>query len=448
MEHPQAAMLLAALSSGPQNASALLLRLGVSQPTLSRLISALGPAVLRIRSGRSIHYAARDSVRGLGDMPVYRVDAQGRVARLGLLVPVRDEGFVMLHDGGRTEHFEGLPWWLVDMRPQGFMGRAYATRNAQALGLPRSIAQWTDTHALRALLAHGYDTVGDLLLGDWAREHFVHSPAPTPLAAEQKAAAYPRLANDAAGADPTWSSAGGEQPKFAAYACTAQGPRHLIVKFSVADDNPVSERWRDLLLAEYHALETLRISGVAAAHTGVVDIGKQRFLEVERFDRTSAIGRQGVVSLAALDAEYAGLAREPWPVVTQALALGGHITPQAQHSATLLYAFGTLIGNTDMHHGNLSFMSTPGEPYPLAPAYDMLPMGLQPRAGGALGDTLSPATLHPAVPSATWVPALRLAQDYLQRLRSEPRFSPRFAPCLHTLQTHLTDAGAKLQRLL
>lgn len=35
-------------------------------------------------------------------------------------------------------------------------------------------------------------------------------------------------------------------------------------------------------------------------------------------------------------------------------------------STVRLWAFGMLIGNTDMHHGNLSFISSHGRPYQLA----------------------------------------------------------------------------------
>ena len=50
--------------------------------------------------------------------------------------------------------------------------------------------------------------------------------------------------------DAAGSSAAGEQPKFSTYAQTAQGAAHVIVKFSETLDSPVSQRWRDLLLAE------------------------------------------------------------------------------------------------------------------------------------------------------------------------------------------------------
>ena len=439
------------LAAGPRGAAAIAKKAGLSQPTLSRAIAAMGSDVVRIRTARSIQYALRDNTRGLGDMPVYRVGTDGRIQHLGVLTPVRDDGFVMQQADGTTLHSAGIPWWLLDMRPQGFMGRAYASRHAQSLGLPASISEWSDTHALRALLAHGHDAVGSLLIGNIARDRFIHAPDPTPIAHAEKAQTYVRLANEAAGTADTWSSAAGEQPKFAAFAETAHGARHLIVKFTVPDDNPVSQRWRDLLLAEHHALQTLNAGGVPAAQSAVGDENGQRFLEVARFDRVGDRGRCGLFSLAALDAEFTGKAPAPWPVQTAALLAGKHITVAAHQGAALLYAFGTLIGNTDMHPGNLSFISTQGNPYAndleLAPAYDMLPMGFQPRASGALTDTLQSASLHASVAPVVWVRALDLAQTYLQNLRTETRFSAAFAPCLQSLEAHIADAAAKVNRL-
>jgi serine/threonine protein kinase HipA of HipAB toxin-antitoxin module len=85
-------------------------------------------------------------------------------------------------------------------------------------------------------------------------------------------------------------------------------------------------------------------------------------------------------------------------VVVQRLVAAGHVTPQSQAGAALLWAFGTLTGNTDMHSGNLSFTSLHGRPYQLAPAYDMLPMAFAPRGGGALADTLPRPICAPKCP--------------------------------------------------
>lgn len=439
--------LLQQLSREPRTASKMADSIGVSQPTLSRLLVSLGAEVVRFGSARSIQYTRRDASRGLPEIAVYRVDAEGRLRRLGVLVPVCPDGFVMRQDDGKTVHSDGLPWWLCDMRPQGYLGRAYAARYGAALQLPERLVDWTDTHALRALLAHGGDGVGNLLLGDIARDHFLAAPAPRPIDADQKSAAYVRRAREAARGEIPGSSAGGEQPKFTTYAVTPNGSQHLIVKFSENEAGPVTERWRDLLLAEHLALTTLREADFPAAQTWIVDADGQRFLEVERFDRVGSLGRRGVFSLAALDAEFVGAGTGTWPGIADRLAAAGEIRPEAVQGAALFWAFGVLIGNTDMHNGNLSFVSEHGRPYELAPAYDMTPMAFAPSRAGGLPDMLAEANLHASVANETWRRAEMLASAFLDRLRNTPGLSHRFQPCLAALERHLSVARARIERM-
>jgi hypothetical protein len=92
-----------------------------------------------------------------------------------------------------------------------------------------------------------------LLVGERARELFLQMSDPVPV---DRQASYPALARAAAAGESPGSSAGGEQPKFGAY--TDRG--HVLVKYSAPDDNAVSERWRDLLCAEHHALAVLGTS--------------------------------------------------------------------------------------------------------------------------------------------------------------------------------------------
>ena len=73
------------LAKGPLTARQLLTEVGISQPTLSRIVAAMGADVVRVRNARSIQYALRDTVRGLVDVPVYRVGLDGKIKRLGLL---------------------------------------------------------------------------------------------------------------------------------------------------------------------------------------------------------------------------------------------------------------------------------------------------------------------------------------------------------------------------
>lgn len=444
---PYAESIRLRLSARPLSAKQLIENIGISQPTISRALLELGDDVVRIGAARSIQYALRDTARGLPDIAIYRVDVEGRIRQLGTLVPVRPEGFVMRQEDGETPHSDGLPWWLFDMRPQGYLGRAYAARHGAELSLPARLNEWTDTHALRALLVHGHDVVGNLLLGEMARDRFLAAPIPEPLAEGQRAVEYARLALEAARGETAGSSAGGEQPKFTAYAVTPEGLRHVIVKFSELEEGPVSERWRDLLLAEHLALEALREAGVPAAISRVLDHGAQRFLEVERFDRVGHLGRRGVISLAALDAEFVGAGAGPWPVIARRLAGEGQIRRDSLEVVDLLWAFGTLIGNTDMHSGNLSFVSEQGRPYGIAPAYDMTPMSFAPRSGGGLPDSIAEASIHASVANDTWRRAEQLARVFLARAVAAIGFSQRFGPCIAALEQHIETAGAKIGRL-
>jgi hypothetical protein len=112
-----------------------------------------------------------------------------------------------------------------------------------------------------------------------------------------------------------------------------------------------------------------------------------------------------------------------------------------------LQAFGVLIGNTDMHAGNLSFVSEHGRPYQLAPAYDMLPMGFAPRTGGEIPTTLSLARIHSYISPGVWHRAEQVAQAYLTALSNEPGFSPAFQPCIAALATHIETAASVIARL-
>lgn len=422
------------LGRGPISARQLVENTGISQPTISRALSKLGDEIIRLGAGPSIRYTLRDSTRGFQSVPVFRVGVDGRIRELGTLVPVRPDGYVMIQHDGETPHSDGLPWWLFDMRPQGYLGRAYAARYATNLGLPSNPDHWSDGETIRALLAHGHDAIGNLLVGVQARDQFLNMPAPTPVNRET---AFPALALAASAGETAGSSAGGEQPKFCTY--TDQG--HVIVKFTASDDNPITERWRDLLLAEHLALSVLGIE------TRLFDFAGQRFLEVPRFDRVGEFGRLGVFSLRALDAEFIGNATAPWPELVRRLATAGHVQTAAVAGTARQWAFGTLIGNTDMHAGNLSFISSEGRPYQLAPAYDVLPMAFAPRSGGAIVNTLSPANLTTTVPTEIWQETLSQAEAYLAKLNACDGFSQGFAPCLIALRQHVEEATGRICRL-
>ena len=433
------------LRRGPQTARTLMTALGASQPTVSRALKTLGDDLVSFGAARSIQYALRDSTRSELHAPIHRVSGEGRLVALGRLIPVCPNGFVMEQNDGVRLHAEGLPWWLFDMRPQGYLGRAYNQQHGARLGLPGRLSDWSDTHVLRALLLQGEDLPGNLLVGDAARELFVNAPVPEPIALAGKVQAYAELAAAAARGEHHGSSAGGEQPKFTTYAQFEDGPAHVIVKFTALADNPVSQRWRDLLQAEHLALEVLRDHGLAVARSAIHDHGSQRFLEVRRFDREGVRGRRALFSIAALDAEFVGSANT-WPHVVRALAKEGIVHAEAVAGTDVLWAFGTLIGNTDMHGGNLSFMSE-GRPYQLAPAYDMTPMAFAPTAGGDLVQRELVLNVGNDVPAQAWHQALPLAQEFVGRLRACDALSEGFQPCMALLTARMAEAGDRIARL-
>lgn len=431
------------LFNGIMSSRQLVEKLGVSQSTVSRALSELGSDIIRLGSARSIHYVMRDQFRGLPDIPVYRVSIEGTIKKFGVLIPVYQDGFVMRQENGETFHSDSIPWWILDMLPQGYLGRAYAARHAPKLGLPSKLNEWTDTESIRALLTIGHDTVGNLLLGDTSRDSFL---ADEPALIENKLESYAKLAIEASKGDIPGSSAGGEQPKFTAYAMTPEGSQHVLVKFSEAENNSVTTRWRDLLLAEHLALETLHDAGVPASKTSIINNGHQRFLEVERFDRLGKLGRRAVHSLKSLDAEFVGDATAAWPVITQKLVLSGQILPESANIAGLLWAFGKLIGNTDMHNGNLSFIGEHGLPFDIAPAYDMMPMAFAPKSGGSLSNSIPELNIGSAVTNQIWQRALILGHDYLSRMH-QSQFSDSFKECITALEQHLAKNAIKISRL-
>jgi len=435
------------LATGPKSGTQIAKEIGLSQPTVSRALAALGEEVVKIGQQKSTRYLLRDQSRGFGDIPVFRVDAAGKVKELGTLVPVRSDGFVFTQADGQQTHSEGPPWWLLDMRPQGFLGRAYAARYGAELGLPSTIKEWTDSHAIRALLVHGHDLVGNLLIGSLARDKFISMPEPECIRTADKASRYADLAIGASQGDSPGSSAGGEQPKFTCYVETDDGARHVIVKFSEKLESLISQRWRDLLLAEHIALTTLRQAEIPAAQSFVIDHQGQRFLEVERFDRVGALGRKAVISLSAFDVEFVGAANQAWPVITKSLAKQGVITAQSVDVSEILWAFGALIGNSDMHNGNLSFVSEHSRPYEIAPAYDMTPMSFAPTSSGRLPDVIHPIHLHSSVRNENWRKAQCLATSYLARVRASNQFSAEFQTCIDALAAHLDNMNAQIIRL-
>lgn len=420
-------------------AAALQQALKVSQPTLSRWVRAAGEDVLRIGRGRATGYALPRSVGRAGACwPLHRIAADGRPVTLGVLHALRGESFwfetatvhpVFQHGEFAQGLYPGLPWFLDDQRPQGFLGRSFAVRHAQPLGAPPDLARWQADDILLALLQFGQDSPGDLVLGDTALRHALsQQQAPEAISTGARTTHYPKFAAQVLAGDPIGSSAGGEQPKFALTLDEPGGRwRPVIVKFSEPLSSAASTRWADLLRCEHLAGTVLRAHGLPAAESELLEAGGRLYLQSTRFDRTPTLGRIGVVSLAALDAAFLGHGHRDWWQLAPQLEREGWLSAADAHVLAVIGWFGQLIGNTDMHLGNAALLVHDARPLALAPVYDMLPMRWRPSTSGEVIDRPGwMVTLPLPVERAAWRQAAPVALDFWQHAQADRELTPSF----------------------
>jgi hypothetical protein len=395
-------------------------RLGVSQPTASRALAPLlrSADILKVGAARSQLYVAPRHVERVGvEVPVVKIDASGAPATFGRIVPLHGGRCWMDEQEGPSALHDGLPWFLSDMRPQGFIGRAFAHGHPE-LGLPANPEHWTDDDVLQALTLCGEDLPGNLVVGGESFRRF-QQIASQP-AAGVSVHDYPGMGDAAMQGTLPGSSAGGEQPKF----CTMRNARQVIVKFSPGGTSPADRRSRDLLVCEHLALRTLGDAGVAAAATQVFIEAGRVFLEVERFDRTAA-GRIGMVSLMAYDAEHIGRI-DNWAATANRMASRGLMRADDARRLRFLEAFGRLIGNTDRHYGNISLLIESGS-WRLSPAYDVLPTLYAPVNGELPARELESSAMAPTVETLEeWPAARQLAAVFWQAVAADRRITPAF----------------------
>ena len=422
---------------GPAAARSLRQTLGISQSSFSRLAQSLGDELLRVGRARSTRYARPRRIDGVtSPIPVYEVRPKGEAQNVFLLHPVMPEGFWMENlTEGRGSFHEGLPWFLQDLRPSGFIGRLVPRRHPD-LDVPGDVRFWSTEHLLRYVTRHGWDLPGAFIVGDapyatWLDQ--ISRPG-NAVDAEDRQVRYPAIANAALGFGVPGSSAAGEQPKFLATRRTNDSQQKagekcrltpVLVKFSPPGEEAASRRVADLLVAEHLALETLRAHAVPTAHSVVFTGAGRTFLEVERFDRVGTRHRRGVCSLDALDCAFVGRDRSDWIGCVDALVHQRLMSSDVLPPVRLLELFGLLIGNMDMHFGNLAFYLDGVRVTGLAPVYDMLPMFYAPRHG-ELTETLHSLPL----PSPAWgdaaLPAIAAAEDFWTGVARAPDISPEF----------------------
>ena len=371
------------LERGPATSKEIQAATGLSQPSVARQLRSLGHNIIKLPQGRSLRYATtRPAFGGNDKLPLSIIDAHGNAVLAAHLRPLAPEGFFieaapgmppLLLGENQDGFYDDLPYFLYDLRPQGFLGRQIALYMAsKSDDFPTDPRRWHTNHIGRYLISNGDDLPGNFKLGEQALLRVRRQPV---MASDND---YPGLADSVMNGVIPGSSAGGEQPKFTAFSNHHSSP--VIVKFSPRGDNDIARRWRDILITEYHATEAIQAQNFPAAKTRLLEMDGRLFLESERFDRSGEYGRLSMISLQFVDAEFTGIG-SGWPQVMEALYRKKLVSWQHVYDAEVLWCFGRLINNTDMHLGNLS-LSIKNNAFGLLPLYDMCSMGFAPQSGG------------------------------------------------------------------
>jgi hypothetical protein len=413
------------LQLGPATSKELQDHSGLSQAAVSRQIRALGDRVVRLSDRRPpLYILACDAFGGGSRHPLYMVDPHGNNSAVAIVRPLAHGGYYVQRLTGMprlllgvdgTGMFDGLPYFLEDLRPQGFLGRQVAEEiSLRSPDFPTDPRRWNDDHIGRYLISNGDDLPGNFKFGQYAHlrvrhQHESHTPDD-----------YPMLADRVMSGVVPGSSAGGEQPKFTTY-CSERSA-HVIVKFTPIGDDAIARRWRDILVTEFHATEAIHDRGFPAAETRLLERDGRLFLESIRFDRSGDHGRLPLISLQSVDAEFTGLGTN-WPQVMYALYQNNLVSWEHVFDAEFLWCFGRFINNTDMHLGNLSLMIE-GSVFRILPVYDMCSMGFAPKSAEVPSYRFDVPTFSGlALGDESINRAREMAHDFWNRVANDPLIS-------------------------
>ena len=148
-----------------------------------------------------------------------------------------------------------------------------------------------------------------------------------------------------------------------------------------------------------------------------------------------------MVSLEALHGAFdGGGAAHDWVAAAESLARAELIEAASLDAVRRLHFFGELIGNSDMHFGNLSFWLDDARLFRVAPAYDMLPMVWSPSVQGeVVVRELVPRAPLPGA-AGTWGEVAAWAGDFWRRVAEDAAVSAEFAEIARR-------AGAQVERM-
>jgi hypothetical protein len=398
----------------------------ISQPTLSRILSSIKNERVVIGKARETQYALQRKITDTKTpIPIYEINEDASSHQLGILYAIKPNSFYFeakIHDAV-SGIYKDLPYFLNDLRPTGFLGRFIPLQN-EDLHLPKDISLWTAEHSLKYLSQRGWNTIGNIILGDLSFQLYLeksHS-LKNSIGVKNREKHYPLYANDVLATSDPGSSAGGEQPKFTTILLPEN--QHVLVKFSPPMDTKIGKRIADILICEGIALKILQKNGCDAADSEIFIYDARVFLEVKRFDRIGKFGRRGIISLGTLDAEFSGT-MSTWSKTAADLVNHKIIAAHLLEKIRFREIFGELIANNDMHSFNLSFFTKSNSITDLAPVYDMSPMLFMPRNNQIVKREFTPALPLPEN-AGTWIAALAAAEEFWHAVLEDKRISLDF----------------------
>ncbi|MEE2003398.1 type II toxin-antitoxin system HipA family toxin YjjJ [Alkalimonas sp. MEB108] len=420
----------------PASSSEIASFCGCDRSTVTRHLKLLQKQLVTTGRARSTRYYLR---RGAdAEFPLYRVSEAGQAELFGTMVAVMPRGYIVntYHDAEFC-YYDDLPWWVQDLRPQGFLGRNLAKALfRKEIVDTEDITYWKDQDIFNALLHAKGDTPGNILIGTLSYQEWLQHE---PIARSE--GDFVMLAEHAMSGEVVGSSAGGEQPKF----CAFVDGKHRLVKFTEPVINANSQRWADLLVAEHLALNTLANAGIPATCSKIVRLEQRTFLSCARFDRIGEIGRKGLVSLRMVEMQFVGKPAE-WPVIAMHLQQDKHITAEEADTIAVIWCFGRLIANTDMHNGNLSFFYSAEGELTLAPVYDMLPMAFAPSRSGAMAFDHN-LTINAIAQGKHWRQAYILAERFWDDLANHVEISSDFRRVAESMRLELKAVKRLVDRM-
>lgn len=416
---------------GPLSAPDAARLLGVDPITVKRQAAAVGAGILVVGRGKNTRYARpAPSITGVAQWPLFWVADGGVVTEFALASHLRPDVLHSYGSGINVSIARDLPWFMTPLKLRGYLGRVSRNRLGAVSDLWDSQPErWSLAQQLFAAQSATLDHAGAILVGESAvhawqmsRNISPHPDAPTTLAA-----VYDGLADAATEGRVAGSSADGEQPKFSARVIDAGGTiREVLVKFSPPRGTPFGDRWNDLLHAEAFACDVLREHGFSTPASRIVTSSKRTYFESTRIDRVGGVqaasrGRRHLLPLASVHAAFVAGAPQSWPNTVARLVAQKRIAFDALAITQTLYAFGQLIGNTDMHFGNLgAIVDSPAAiakgRMTLAPCYDMLPMRFAPGPHSDIEFTAFSNELSAALPPPIVQTVRALAQDFWRRI--------------------------------